>query len=124
MSERIMLITSFDIHPGRLAAFKDAIAKAVAFARDHGPHGPDGLQFHVGVDAHGFAPVPMSSTSGVRARMACHRTSDSSAVVVAAIGVNSPSGATSKLLAWAMPLTKMAVSSMAVMLFKLGLMSG
>lgn len=37
MSERIMLITSFDIHPGRLAAFKDAIAKAVAFARDHGP---------------------------------------------------------------------------------------
>ena len=28
-------------------------------ARDHGAHGPDGLQFHVGVDAHGFAPVPM-----------------------------------------------------------------
>lgn len=37
MSERIMLITSFDIHPGKLAAFNDAIAKAVAFARDHGP---------------------------------------------------------------------------------------
>lgn len=37
MSRRIVQISSFDILPGKLEQFKDAIRKAVAFAEANGP---------------------------------------------------------------------------------------
>lgn len=37
MSERIVQLASFDIRPGKLEVFKQAIRKAVAFAESQGP---------------------------------------------------------------------------------------
>ncbi|HEX6011168.1 MAG TPA: hypothetical protein VFY87_05045 [Geminicoccaceae bacterium] len=37
MSERIMQISTFEIHKGELEAFKDSVTKAVAFAEANGP---------------------------------------------------------------------------------------
>lgn len=37
MLDHIMQITTFDIHPGKLDAFKESIRKAVDFTRQNGP---------------------------------------------------------------------------------------